>query len=332
MQNATALISRNDSDKYSRRLSDKRNGRQPYRVVVHGLRHFCEKLPKLIGNESWDVRDRSLHTPRQLARLTADLRTCDLAFLWGGRIDMGRFLWAVRLMGVPNVVFFWCGSDVLRAKKILSSGSGIDEWIGRCIHWAASATLAEEVRELGLDCEFVQASFVDVQETPSPLPAQFSVMVFLPRAEDADLYGWDRVVSVANSLEYIRFKVVGLHPGQKIHAPANVSVHHWTRDLTSLYDDCTVLWRPVRHDAGISFMVLEALSRGRYALYTYAVPGAIQVSDVAGAKEHLMSLEALHQSGRLPVNSAGIQAIVQTYTRDIVRREIRDRWEAIIRH
>jgi hypothetical protein len=242
---------------------------------------------------------------------------------------MGRFLWAVRAARRSRVVIFWCGSDVLRAQRIRAKRP-VDPWIARQIHWAASPVLADEVRALGLPCEFVQASFVESVRDPKPLPKKFSVLVFLPRADVAELYGWDRVVQVAKALPHIHFKLAGLHDGQVVQAPDNVSVCHWTPDPRRLYEEATVLWRSVRHDAGISFMVLEAMSHGRHVLYTYAVPGATQVSGIDDAREHLECLLALHQAGALSLNRAGIDVVARTYSRDVVKDELHRRWEEII--
>jgi len=330
MSQTTVVNLRDKSpDQTSSRHRSVNRGDRPYRVVVHGLRFFCEKLPDLVGGEGWDILDRSRHSPGQLARLVRDLRNCDLVFTWAARIDMGRFLWAARLLGAPRFVFFWCGSDVLRAQKMLAAGKK-HPWIARHIHWAASPTLAREVRSLGLACEFVQASFVEVVQDPKPLPREFSVLVFLPRADLAELYGWDRIVEVAQALPDVRFNLVGLHQGQSIQAPPNVRVRYRTNDLTALYEQSTVLWRPVRHDAGMSFMVLEALSHGRHVLYTYPIAGAVQVHTVKQAQEQLDHLRALHDAGALPLNYAGMQAVKQTYARDVVRKELRKRWESII--
>jgi hypothetical protein len=298
-------------------------------VVVHGLTHFCQKLPGLLGNAQWDIRDRSHHTPVQLAKLVRDLRCCDLVFNWAGRIDPGHFLWAARHLGANKIVTFWCGSDVLRAHKFFAEGK-MDPWIAGKIHWAASPSLAQEVRAMGLPCEFVQASFVELVPRPVPLPKTFSVLVFVPTSYRADLYGWDRIVSVANALPNVRFNLVGLHKGQSIDAPPNVIVHQWTPDLTPFYEQSTVLWRPVRHDAGISFMVLEALAHGRHVLYTYPVPGAVQVHKAADAKEQLEHLLALHDARSLPLNQAGRETVVRSYTREVVREELHRRWEEII--
>jgi hypothetical protein len=304
--------------------------RRRFTVVVHGLRHFCHKLPGLLGNDQWEVRDRSRHTPLQLAGLVRDLRSCDMVFTWAGRVDMGRFLWAARSLGVEKLVLFWCGSDVLRAQKQVAAGK-LDPWIAQRIHWAASPVLADEVRSLGLQCEFVQASFVDSIRDPKPLPKEFTVLVFLPRPDVAELYGWDRVLQVARVLPDIKFKLIGLHPGQSVQTPPNISVHYWTKNPRSLYEDATVLWRPVRHDAGVSFMVLEALSHGRHVLYTYPFPGGIQVKNAEEAKRHLEKLKALHDLDALPLNHAGMESVARIYARDVVQRELHRRWEEIIR-
>ena len=302
---------------------------RPYRVLVHGLPHFCQKLPGLMGDGQWQIRDRSANRPGQLLALFRDFRECDLTFTWAGRIDMGRFLWGARALHARNVVIFWCGSDVLRAKKVFAAGKA-NPWVAGRIHWAASPSLTREVQALGIPCEYVQASFVEAIADPKPLPKTFSVLAFLPWADRAELYGWDRVVSVATALPDVQFRLVGLHNGQNVNAPANVSIHSWTADLTSMYEQSTVLWRPVRHDAGISFMVLEALAHGRHVVYTYPVPGAIQAGDAEQAKQELKRLRAQHDAGSLQLNHAGREAIAQTYRREVVCKELRRRWEEII--
>src|SRR5271163_3518104 len=113
--------------------------RRPYRVVVHGLYSFCAKLPGLLGSEQWDVRHCS-YGPVGLAALTNDLRRCDLAYTWGGRISNGKFLWAARCLGKRNIVQLWCGSDVLFARKQLATQK-IEPWIANQIHWAVSPAL-----------------------------------------------------------------------------------------------------------------------------------------------------------------------------------------------
>lgn len=302
----------------------------PYRVLVHGLPYFCGKVPSLIENENWEVHFHPrLDRPFDLLGLANDLRRCELAYTWGGRLSMGKFLRAAQILGKEKIVILWCGSDVFYAKQELADGK-MDPWVASRIHWAASPTLADEVRSFGICCEYVQVSFVKSVPNPAPFSNQFSVLVFLPVADRIELYGWDRVVEVAQKLPFVDFHLVGYRDGRRLAAPPNVTVHGWIDDLTKFYELTTVLWRPVRHDAGISFMVLEALAHGRHVLYTYPLPGCVQVCGAHDSCEELQRLYALHHSGQLGLNYAGMETVALHYTRDIVRANLREKWQEII--
>jgi hypothetical protein len=304
------------------------NSSRPYRVVVHGLYDFCEKLPGLIGNERWDVRHCS-YSPVGLATLVNDLRRCDLAYTWGGRVTFGKFLWAARSLGKTNIVLLWCGSDVLFARQQLATKK-IEPWIAAKVHWAVSPTLADEVRALGLRCEYVQASFVDPVADPKPLPEQFSVLTYLPTVTKDKLYGLDQMLEVAHTLPHVQFNLVGVTEGHVPGAPANMKVFP-RAPMSPFIERATVIWRPVRHDGGISFMVLEALARGRHVLYSYPFAACTQVNGAAAARAEIEKLLALHDLGRLKRNDLGIDVVARSYTSEKVRSELRKRWEDIIR-
>jgi len=300
---------------------------RPYRVVVHGLSNFCEKLPGLLGNEQWDVRHCS-YSPVGLATLVNDLRRCDLAYTWGGRVTFGKFLWAARYLGKKNVVLLWCGSDVLFAQQQLKT-KRIEPWIAAKVHWAVSPTLADEVRALGLRCEYVQASFVDPVAAPKPLPENFSVLTYLPSIAKGKLYGLDQMLEVAHSLPQVQFNLVGVEEGHVPHVPANLKVFPRV-PMSPFLERATVIWRPVRHDGGISFMVLEALAHGRHVLYSYPFAASTHVTGAAAARAEIEKLLALHNAGRLKRNDLGIEVVARSYTSEKVRSELRRRWEEII--
>jgi hypothetical protein len=303
--------------------------RKRYRVVVHGLSYFCRKLPALLSDEGWDVRDYSQHRLTEFPALAKDLARCDLIYLWGGRITMGKFLWGARCFGNKKIVMLWSGSDVLAAREQLVAGE-VDPWIANQVHWAVSPTLTDEVRALGLRCQPVHASFVEIVSKPKPLPGKFSVLLYVPSRESADLYGWDLVFSVARALPFVQFNVVGLKSGQTLDPLPNIKFHEWSNSLAPLIEETTVLWRPVRHDAGTSFMVLESLAHGRHVLYTYSHPGCIRVTDALKARVEIEKFLALHEARRLTLNYDGIDYVARYCSRDRVRAEILQRWEEII--
>jgi len=300
--------------------------RPPYRVAVHGLPHFCRKLSALLDGGNWRVPYRSPFHPAGLAARVSDLARCDLAYSWTGRINMGKFLWAARKMGKTKIILLWCGSDVIYAKDELATGK-IDPWVVDRTHWAVSPWIAEEVRSLGVKCEYVQASFVN-PVTPPALPKNFSVLVYLPTLRRAELYGLDRIVEVAKKLPGIQFNLVGLEKGPIANCPPNLCVHGHV-NLHEFYQRSTVIWRPVRHD-GLSFMVLEAMACGRYVLYSYPLPGCIQVTNVSAACQEIERLRDLHYSGALGLNHEGVNVIARDYDPSVVSEKLRARWETII--
>jgi len=299
------------------------------RVAIHGLPYFCAKLSTILKDPEWDVRHH-LYEPSGLIRFAADLWRCDLAFSWGGRITMGRFLRAARYLGKENVVILWCGSDVLYAQEELSAGKKIDSWVAERIHWAASPALAEEVRSMGLSCEYVQVSFVEPVATPAPLPASFSVLVYVPTIERASLYGLDRILEVADALRHVEFTLVGLQRGETLKGPPNLKVYNRVKTLASYIERASLIWRPVRHDAGISFLVLEALAQGRHVLYSYPFSSCVHVTTAAAARREIERLLNLHESKELFLNEAGIRTITQDFTPERVRANLFAKWTEVI--
>jgi hypothetical protein len=313
----------------SRENGLKTNGiRRSYRVVVHGLPHFCQKLSGLLECEGWDVRYHSRQTASGLVLLANDLRRCDLAYTWGGRVSLGKFLGAAKYLGKQKLVMLWSGSDVFFGQEETAAGK-MNPWIAKKIHWAVSPWIAEEVRALGLQCDYVQVSFVEPVKEIVPLPAMFSVLVYVPDREKAKLYGWDQIVEVANALRSVEFHVVGLREGEQLEAPPNVKLHGWARDMKPHLERATVLWRPVEHD-GLSFMVLEALAQGRHVIYSYPLEGCAQATTALEAQRELKRLLSLHDARTLGINSAGIQSIAQQFTPAKVRGDLLRRWEEII--
>jgi glycosyltransferase involved in cell wall biosynthesis len=296
-------------------------------VAVNGLPYFCRKLSNLVDGDGWSVPYRSPFHPAGLAARFVDLARCDLAYSWTGKISMGKFLRAARALKKEKIVLLWCGSDVLFAKEELRRGK-MDPWVSNLVHWAVSPCLAEEVRSLGIACEYVQASFVQPVQ-PSPLPEEFSVLVYAPSVKREQLYGLDHVLEVANQLPRIRFRLVGLRERHLPGCPTNLEVHGHV-DMDRFYREATVIWRPVRHDAGISFMVLEALAHGRHILYSYPFPGCVHVAEVGPACKEIERLRDLHASQTLNLNENGRQVVAQDFSPQVVRSRLLQRWKEII--
>jgi hypothetical protein len=102
--------------------------------------------------------------------------------------------------------------------------------------------------------------------------------------------------------------------------PPNLDARGWIEDMEALYRDITVYVRLTSHD-GMSFMALEALSRGRYVIWTHPLEGAIQTSGLANVAGVLRQLKESHDEGRLSLNEAGRAATLARFDpeRDLQR-------------
>jgi hypothetical protein len=305
-----------------------RDSQTSIRVLVHGLAHFSRLLPSILDSEGWDIRNYSSRDYAMFLSAAGYLARCDLVYTWSGRITMGKFLSAARALGKRKLVMFWCGSDVSQGRLEYAAGK-LEPWIAEKIHWAGAPWLAEEIRSIGLACEYVPSTWVPHVPKLAPLPPQFRVLAYLPDATRAELYGIDQVLEVARALPTIQFSVVGLRPGQSMTVSENVSMHEWVQDMVPFYRNSTVLWRPTRHD-GLSFTALEALAYGRHVIWSYPFPGALHAMDARSAQAQIERLFEEHQAGCLFLNTDGARFVSQNFSASRIRDGILSRWSAIL--
>lgn len=299
-----------------------------FRVLLHGLVYFCRQFPTLLATPGWEFRHFDPNKLVEILPAAAYLQRCDMAYSWGGRLTMGKFLSVARLLRKEKVVMFWCGSDTLSARKDFDAGR-VDTWAAERLHWAGSPWLAEEIRAIGLQCEYVPSTWVHVPEAVPPMPEQFAVLAHLSSAARVELYGIDHLFEVARRMPDIQFHVVGILPGERLSSPANVKVHGRVPSMAPFFHHTSVLWRPARHD-GLSFVALEALGYGRHVLWSYPFPESVVAKDAVSGYQEIQRLYDLHRRGKLQVNTAGAAYIASHFTPGAIRHGIISRWRSII--
>jgi hypothetical protein len=320
---------------------DKPWGKGNRRVLVHGTPFFGKLFTETMGGEGWSFRYHPDDGALNLAKMLLDLRACDIVYQICGRVTLGKFLQATKYLGKKRVVVHWIGSDVLEAHPTVQAGKA-DPWLTRAaLHWAETPWVAREVEALGVSCEMMALPGARLPAAVSPLPARFSVLVYIPGAymctyygaepmNVSTFYGLELILEVARELSHIDFHLVGLTPDQLEDAPGNLHVHGRVRDMTELYHQATVLWRPVRHD-GLSFMVLEALAHGRHVLWSYDFPGCTKVASAAAASGQIVRLYEAHQQGQLTANGLGARIVAKDYAPHHLKRKIHQRLEELLK-
>jgi len=267
-----------------------------------------------MSGAEWQFRFHPDHGLTNLAALIWDLNNCHITYQIGGRVTLGKFLSAAKLLNKRAIVMHWAGSDALDERGLVALGKS-HPWVTReVVHWAESDWMVRELEQLGVPCECVPLPSPLIPEEVSPLPARFSVLVHVPSISLGYLYGLDRILQVARRLPQIPFELVGLKEGRISDPPGNLGIHGRVSNLSEFYRRATVIWRPVRHD-GLSFMVREALGHGRHILYSYPMVGCQHVSCAEDAQEQILRLNVSHQLGCLRINESGARVVAENYSK-----------------
>jgi len=286
-------------------------------------------LAGLLDGKDWQVRyvPTRPYPPWTPLIAVRQIASAELVYLLGGQVERwSRPDVLLRFFRGP-VVMHWTGSDVTFARAAVERARSSRRLIEGPHHWAEVPWIADELRPLGIEAEIVPLTSTRLSSRPSPLPAKFTVLSYLPSGRPA-FYGQPRVMEMAAALPEARFLIAGAD-GAGANAPANVEFLGWQTDMDSVYRRSTVLLRQPEHD-GLSFMVLEALAAGRHVIWNHPIDGAIEARTPEAAIEALRGLLTLQRAGTLGINEAGLVSVQGSYAPERVRAEIRSRFEGLL--
>ncbi len=304
-----------------------RNGHRDRKVAISGLGLFSAEVARHVETRGGQWKPAILSTNSRvevLASLFTLLRS-DLWYSIGSPVtDRWVYLFA-RLLRKPRVIH-WVGSDIeyFRNKKELHKQLRN----GAIKHLTEVTWTAEELRDLGLSSEIVPLPLRHYSGAIKPLPKRFTILLYLPKSRP-EFYGkreYERMLRHFAS-EKIRVFVVG---GGKLEAPVGVEVHNlgWRDDLRAIFEDITVLIRLTPRD-GLSLMVLEALSFGRYVMWSKPFPHSIHVRTRSDLIDSLQTLLDRHRAGVLEPQLDAAEMIRTEYSSELVVDKIVAAWENV---
>lgn len=254
---------------------------------------FPERLVESLHNEGVSAKlfvypksKFSLEPIRWTLRLWRDKANI-IHFLWG---DNHVLLYIIaRLMG-KKVVIHWVGTDVLHVKK----KPLIKEIIKRVanLHLTVSPGLAEELNEMGIKATVVPLTPTYLPKGDIIWPADKAVHVYLPEGKEV-FYGAEDTFNLARQMPNVKFLITA-NSGKGMPQLPNITYLGWIEDMEIVWSKVRVYLRLTEHD-GMPLMVIEALQRGRYVVWSYEFPHCMQALSVEDAKKGLEV--ALEQKG-----------------------------------
>lgn len=303
------------------------------RALILGIPYFGEKLAADLSELGWDARYLA-HPGRSIrgwGRVAAALLRADVLYLVSSRVEKGSPQdWMFRLRRRP-VVIHWVGTDVKLARQVHRKGRVSLRVAEKANHWCDAPWLVEELRAIGISSEYVPLP-IKLHEGRSPaLPSEFSVLLYCPR-EPAyrEVFDLETMLRLPGAFPDVQFTLVA-SPPESLPGPLapNLTATAWVDDMEQVYRNTTVLVRLTHHD-GQSFMVAEALSRGRYVIWTHPMPGCIQAKGFEEVTAALRSLLDKHQEGALSTNLEGRRAATSRFGKNRPLLEIDERLRVLI--
>lgn len=281
------------------------------RIAVLGLPFFAQRTAEGLREAGYAARyvARPGRSPRAWARFLAEMARAELVYAIGSSVAKWGPLDLLALAR-RRIVMHWVGSDVQYAIEERRRGRASRRLIRRATHWADAPWLADELRPAGIRAEVRPLPVPIAVGEAAPLPEEFRVLVYLP-AQPHAAYAVEETLAVMRALPDVSFAIAGgFAPPADL---PNVTALGFVEDMGGVYRDSVALLRLVHHD-GLSHSVVEALSYGRYVVWTYPFDGAITALSPEAAVAALRDLQARFTQRELGVNVEGIAKVTQRYS------------------
>jgi hypothetical protein len=303
------------------------------RIVILGLPYFGQMLAGLLTERAWKARyfAHPGRNPVGWLRLLPALARADVVYLIASRVDRGSPQDIFMHLRRKPVVIHWVGTDVLIALEAHEKQDVSVRLVENATHWCDAPWLVDELRPLGVRSEHVALPIPVSKAEPPPLPARLRVLMYLPvDAFDREVFDMETLLRLPREFPDLDFTLVpstaDTLPGP---IPPNLELPGWVTDMDALYSRTSVLVRLVSHD-GMPFMVMEALSRGRYVIYTYPLPHVTHAAGYEAVASALGDLAARHAAGKLPLNEAGREYVLENFDRETLAANLDRRVSALL--
>lgn len=255
---------------------------------------------------STDLRDP------ELAKKAED---CDIIhYIFSPIVTLGGLRTVQKLKKMKKkIIVHWIGTDVYNAITNRKS-KFIAKKYNRLVdvHLAVYSRLVKELDSIGINCEELPLPVFRLYQ-PHQLPTKKKVLVYLPDSR-SNFFGKKVVDKLFDSFPDLDFIV--LPNSGKGYRKTNVTCMSWVDDMEKIYRDVSVLIRLPIHD-GLPNSVIEALSMGRYVIYSHDFPYCEYVSSFEEVKEKLLYL--LQKSAP---NQEGSEYVHRTYDKNGIVKQL----------
>jgi hypothetical protein len=277
----------------------------PVKTIITGLPYFSAYIHRKLKAHFPDDRFVRLNTYYRFwdrIRFLLHIRSAHVVYSINGATHGSKVI-DEAIRRDRRIIFHWVGSDVISArqdseKKVINPG-----YLNKPTHLADAPWLMDELAVLGIKAQFLPLiTFADIEETPSDMPEQFSVLTYIPQHKE-EFYGIGHIIQLAEKFPHLSVRIAGLSSYNNP-LPDNIRLLGWVKNMEEEIRRNSVCVRMPVHD-GLSFFVIEALANQRYVIYNQPFEPCIFAATSHSLIEAVAALHLKHEQGILLPNSTG---------------------------
>ncbi len=316
--------------RYSRMLA--RSEGRP-KVGISGHHRFVALFMRAAhAAPEWDLCALDVRTWRARLASFREFLHCDVWYTIGTGKATVWFEMLAFLFRKPRVVH-WVGSDIIALGRFAPYRL---LWRLRgnrtTVHIAEIDWTVHELGTYGLVAHTVTLPLHLGTGKPAPLPGVFTILFYIPAGYES-FYGaeyCERLIEALRGLP-VRFIVVG---GGRIGVEDDGCVQHITwagtaEELDDTYARSTLLIRMTPHD-GLSCMVLEALSRGRYVVWNHPFPHAHEAQSFDEVRAYVEDTLERFTDGTLSADEDAAAFVQERYDAAASVRALSAHWRSVL--
>ncbi|MDQ6826830.1 MAG: glycosyltransferase family 4 protein [Candidatus Eremiobacteraeota bacterium] len=240
-----------------------------------------------------------------------------------GATRSNRFIEATAALLRKPRVMHWVGTDIEVARKNPSVIARLKAQ--HVLHLAEVDWTARELHDLGFAARIAPLPPRLMKRSLSAMPDIFTMLLYLPRTR-AEFYGRAEYERLIHNLrrEKIRFLIVG---GGHLTTDFSAPVENlgFQPSMEEVYANSSALLRIPKRD-GLSLMVLEALSLGRYVIWSQAFPFVTSVTDYSSIEAAARGFLERHLNGALPLQIEASAFVAERYDYARCLKDIATAW------
>lgn len=195
----------------------------------------------------------------------------------------------IALASAVGVVVFrwWIGSDVLYCLDEPDTRRNAQTMDKICaLNIAVATHLQEELNSINIEADFIPSIVVSEESQNNEInnATASKILVYMP-SNRKEFYGFEIVKGLIERYPERTFTIVA-DTEHSLAQYQNVESLGWVDDMHTIWPEVLCVLRITKHD-GMPRMVLEALKKQKYAVYSWPLAGCHYANDLSSATKSL---------------------------------------------